>query len=79
MRQLEIKPMIHEFTHNLHRWLFGRCQGCSKRLGTYPARVYGYEWNGWLRSEVGLWHVDCLEKQMKFDWDMRSRLETVEK
>lgn len=56
--------MFREIITTLHRWLFGRCQGCDRRLGRYPARVLGYRWHGWGRSESGLWHLDCLQKQV---------------
>jgi len=56
--------MFSEILTSLHRRLFGRCQGCDKRLGRYPARVLWYRWNVWGRSESGLWHLDCLQKQV---------------
>lgn len=56
--------MIRENIITAHRRLFGRCEGCNRRLGSCRPRVLGYEWIGWLSSEAGLWHLDCLERKL---------------
>jgi hypothetical protein len=56
--------MIREHILNLHRRLFGRCQGCGKRLKAYRPRILGYEWRGAFRSEAGMWHARCIEFEL---------------
>lgn len=64
---MERSFMIRENILTLQRRLFGRCECCGKRLGAARPRVFGgYAWNGWLRSEGGLWHLKCLDEHPLF-------------
>jgi hypothetical protein len=52
-----------EYVQAAQRRAFGRCEFCGKRLAGQKWRVIGgYEWNGWLHSEGGLWHLACFDE-----------------
>jgi hypothetical protein len=57
--------MIKERILNVHRRIFGRCQRCGRRMRSDVPRIFEYEWAGWGHSEVGLWHLGCLERHLK--------------